>query len=199
MVMRLWTWMHWYLLLWQSATSSVLPMCHVRVLIFVLGCEATYNIQLHLPGKSSSANFQSFCSPLTVVKEVLTRHILMSWIFATSSVCPNNHPPPNASSIHSLFWAQLQHSYLCPVWYFAKQVPPRLLLLSWKFVKTVFLVTDHPQPKLTPIRHVHFPYRKSNTWLLIHVWASIGLLMRILYCDFLPSTYLGSAQPARHA
>ena len=28
-----------------------------------------------------------------------------------------------------------------------------------KFVKTVFLVTDHPQPKLTPIIHVHFPYR----------------------------------------
>ena len=140
-----------------------------------------------------------FCSEQHFVKEVPLWHVQIVSIFYSAFLCPNNHPPPNASSIHSLFWAQLQHSYLCPVWYFAKQVPPRLLLLSWKFVKTVFLVTDHPQPKLTPISHVHFPYRKSNTWLLIHVWASIGLLVRILCCDFLPSTYLGSAQPTRHA
>ena len=84
-----------------GATSSVLPMCHVHVSIVALGCEATYisvipkipkkighsllskslphdNIQLHLPGKSSLTNFQSFCSARTVVKEVLARHILMS-------------------------------------------------------------------------------------------------------------------------
>ena len=100
-----------------------------------------------------------FCSEEQFVKEVPLWHVQIVSIFYSAFLCPNNHPPPNASSIHSLFWAQLQHSYLCPVWYFAKQVPPRLLLLSWKFVKTVFLVTDHPQPKLTPISHVHFPYR----------------------------------------
>ena len=72
-------------------------------------------------------------------------------IFYSAFQCPNNHPPPNVSSIHSLFWAQLQHSYLCPVWYFVKQVPPRLLLLSWKFVKTVFLVTNHPEPNSRPL------------------------------------------------
>ena len=94
-----------------------------------------------------------------LVKYVPLWHVQIVSIFYSTFLCPNNHPPPNASSIHSLFWAELQHSYLCPVWWFAKQVPPRLLLLSWKFVKTVFLVTDHPQPKLTPISHVHFPYR----------------------------------------
>jgi len=57
------------------------------------------NIQLHLPSKSSSANFQSFCSTRTVVKEVLARHILMSWIFATSSIFPNHSSPQNLSPI----------------------------------------------------------------------------------------------------
>ena len=133
-------------LLWLGATSSVLPMCHVHVAVFALGCEATYisvipkipkkshkffgsylhqicknpslpsskliqqysfsysvhnntlwrkcylyiflialgifghsflskslphdKIQLHLPSKSSSANFQSFCPPRSIVKEV---------------------------------------------------------------------------------------------------------------------------------
>ena len=117
------------------------------------------NIQLHLPGKSTSANFQSFCSTRTIVKEVLARHILMSWIFATSSIFPNHCSPQNLSPIYQYMWVWLQHSYFCPVWYFAKQVPPRLLLLSWKFVNTVLLVIDHPQPKLTTISHVHFPYR----------------------------------------
>ena len=157
---------------WLGAISSVLPMCHVHVAVFALGCEATYisiipkipkksslghifikyvkilpclvqnwfnnihfpilftttlyegsaiyiflialgifghsflskslphdKIQLHLPSKSSSANFQSFCSTRTVVKEVLARHILMSWIFATSSIFPNHSSPQNLSPI----------------------------------------------------------------------------------------------------
>ena len=68
-------------------------MCHVHVSIFALGCEATYisvipkipkkighsllfkslphdNIQLRLTAKSSSANFQSFYPPKSIVKEV---------------------------------------------------------------------------------------------------------------------------------
>ena len=175
MVIRLWTWMHWYLLLWLGATSSVLPMCHVHVSIFSLGCEAPYisvipkiskkshkffvsylrqickkpslpswkiiqqysfsysvqnstlwrkcyfifliglknfghsflsrslphdKIQLHLPSKSSSANFQSFCPPRTFVREVLAMHILMSWIVDTYSICLCNLPTPNFNSVH---------------------------------------------------------------------------------------------------
>ena len=164
-------------LLWLGATSTVLPMCHVHVAVFALGCEATIFLPfLKFPKKShkffgaylrqickkpslpsSKIFIFLFCSEQHFVKEVLW-HVQIVSIFYGAFLCPNNHPPPNASSIHSLFWAQLQHSYLCPVWYFAKQVPPRLLLLSWKFVKTVFLVTNRPQPKLMPISNVHFPY-----------------------------------------
>ena len=129
------------------------------------------------------------------MKEVPLWHVQMVSIFYGAFLCPSNHPPQNFSSIHSLFWAQLQYSYFCPAWYFAKQVLPRILLLRWKFVKTVFLVTDHHQPKLTPISHVHFPYRKSNTWLLIHVWALISLLVRILCCDFFLAPTWGVPNP----
>ena len=106
---------------------------------------------------------------------------------------------PTILSIVHYIWPSILQNWFGPILQqlFGRSFTKKLLL-RWKFVKTVFLVTDHPQPKLTPIGHVHFPYRKSNTWLLIHVWASISLLVRILCCNFLPSTYLGSAKPTRH-
>ena len=57
------------------------------------------NIQLYFPSKSSSANFQSFYSPRSFVKEVQDRNIVMSWIFATYSICQSHSSTQNFSSI----------------------------------------------------------------------------------------------------
>ena len=65
-------------------------------------------IQLHLPSKSSSANFQSFCPPRSIVKEVPFLYIEMTWNLYSSFICPNYHPPPNCSSVKSSMWAQVQ-------------------------------------------------------------------------------------------
>jgi hypothetical protein len=118
-----------------------------------------HQIWAHFIYPISLTNFSKFKSREEHCEGSITLHVQIVSIFYSGFLCPNNHPPPNFSSIHSLFWAQLQHAYFCSVWNFAKQVPPRVLHLSWKFVKTVFLVDDHPQSKLTPIGHVHFPYR----------------------------------------
>ena len=65
-------------------------------------------IQLHLPSKSSSANFQSFCPPRSIVKEVPFLYLEMKWNLYSSFICPNYHPPPNCSSVKSSMWAQVQ-------------------------------------------------------------------------------------------
>ena len=43
-----------------------------------------------------------------IVKEVLSRHIQMSWKFARSFIWSNHDSPPNLSSCNSSMWAQLQ-------------------------------------------------------------------------------------------
>ena len=65
-------------------------------------------IQLHLPNKCSSANFQSFCPPRSIVKEVPFLYIQMTWNLYSSFICQNYHPPTNCSSVKSSMWAQVQ-------------------------------------------------------------------------------------------
>ena len=64
--------------------------------------------QLNFPSKYSWAIFQSSCLRESVVKEVLARHIQMSWNFARSFIWSNHHSPPNFSSCNSSMWSQLQ-------------------------------------------------------------------------------------------
>ena len=57
------------------------------------------NIQLYFPSKSSSANFQSFYSPRSFVKEVQYSNIIMSWIFSTYSICQSHSSTQKFSTI----------------------------------------------------------------------------------------------------
>ena len=129
-------------------------------------CQLTYTNHCHIPIFSSICllNLPQQISKVSIQREALWRKYklgLSKWynFFYSALLCPNYHTPQNYSSIHLSIWAQIQHPYFCPMWYFAKQVPSKLLHLSWKFAKTVSLVDDHTQPKLRPIGLVNFPYR----------------------------------------
>ena len=81
------------------------------------------NIQLYFHSKYSSANLQSFRSARSFVKEVLAMHILMSWIFATSSICPYHSSPQNFSSLNLADFPQYFFPIFCLVESIMKEVP----------------------------------------------------------------------------
>ena len=102
-------------------------------------------IQLNLPSKNSSAIFQSSCLKEVMVKEVLARHIQMSWNFARSFIWSNHHSPKDLSLIQSSIWAR--H----PIFDFG-----HIFKLWSNYILYCFIMAEHLLGHAaTPTNHLH--------------------------------------------